>query len=265
MLQLRMITRTAPAWPPLATLLLVLAAHAVPAAAAAQSGVRGRVLDAQSGEPLATTAVALIDAQQNVVARAVANTQGVFFLSAPTGGEYRIEAQRIGYTAALLGPVRVEADRLTELQVRLAPDAIPMDALIVASERQIAFLQRQGFYERRRSGFGRFLDRYQIESRGIPQGTVDLLVGMPGVRIVYTQAGERLVVMRGGVGASMNAAYCAPRVVLDGIEVRDFNVDQDIRPHEIEAIEVYASGTQAPARFGGLGAACGVIVLWRRI
>jgi hypothetical protein len=248
----------------LAVALLATARLAVPASGDAQN-VRGRVLDAVTNEPLATTAIELLDEQRNVVARAIANAQGVFFLSAPAAGEYRIRAERIGYTTATLGPVHVAVEQLREVQLRLAADAIPMDALIVASERQIAVLRHQGFYERRRSGFGRFLDRYEIERLGQADRTLDLLMGMPGVRLVYSQEGHRHVVMRGGVARSMSEAYCAPRIVVDGVEAPFLDLDLDLRPDDIEALEIYASGTQAPARFGGLGTGCGVIVVWRRV
>jgi hypothetical protein len=129
----------------------------------------------------------------------------------------------------------------------------------VTSERQIAALERAGFYERRRHGFGTFLDRADIERRR-PSRTVDLLTGIAGVRIQYNRDGSRSVMMRslGFRGA------CRPRILLDGIEVRWFNLDHDLSPHDVEAVEIYRGSVQTPARFGGTNSSCGVLVFWTR-
>jgi len=43
-------------------------------------------------------------------------------------------------------------------------------------------------------------------------------------------------------------------------------VDDVVDPRDIEAIEVYRSGAQVPAQFGGMGpfTRCGVVVVWTR-
>jgi hypothetical protein len=42
----------------------------------------------------------------------------------------------------------------------------------------------------------------------------------------------------------------------------DFDV---IHPNNVEAIEVYRSPAEVPPQYGGAEAACGVILLWRRV
>ncbi|HEU0052717.1 MAG TPA: carboxypeptidase regulatory-like domain-containing protein, partial [Longimicrobium sp.] len=74
--------------------LLVLAA----APAGAQT-VRGRVLDAASGKPVAQALVTATDSAGTTV-RARADDEGAFSLALPGGGQARIVAERLGYEAA---------------------------------------------------------------------------------------------------------------------------------------------------------------------
>jgi hypothetical protein len=88
-------------------------------------------------------------------------------------------------------------------------------------------------------------------------------------------------------------AVCEPRVFVDGLiairgdskpvvvtpggaAIDEMNrddprfpeptVDDVVDPRDIEAIEVYRSGADVPAQFGGMGpfTRCGVVVVWTR-
>jgi outer membrane receptor for ferrienterochelin and colicin len=113
-----------------------------------------------------------------------------------------------------------------------------------------------GFYERaRRRAFGAFVTREDIERRN-PFQTTDLLRTMAGIQLTPARFGNRYHVrMRG----------CAPRVFLDGIQIRmvGLTIDDLVRPNELEGIEVYRSSAETPGEFTSPGG-CGAIALWTR-
>ncbi|MBW3654951.1 MAG: hypothetical protein KY444_02515, partial [Gemmatimonadetes bacterium] len=42
------------------------------------------------------------------------------------------------------------------------------------------------------------------------------------------------------------------------------SIDHEVRPSEIEGIEVYRRGTLAPPEFRRPGANCGIVLIWKR-
>jgi hypothetical protein len=243
-------------------LLLLLASNS-----SAQT-VRGRVLDGDSLTTLAATAVRLIDASGDEVAFTVSDDSGRFVLQAPQAGHWTLRAERLGYATADLGPLVLESGRFTDLQIRLRVDAVRLDALIVATERTIAALDRVGFYDRLRAGRGRFVQRQQMDLRPGAATAVDFMQGIPGVRLLPLPNGDYAVVLSGGVAFSASAALCRPRVWLDGILVHtDPREDFDwrsVHASGLEAIEVYSRPSQIPAQYGGASSSCGVVLLWTR-
>jgi outer membrane receptor for monomeric catechols len=93
----------------------------------------------------------------------------------------------------------------------------------------------------------------------------DLLWGVPGIRLVPrdNMAGSGYVpLMR--ASASLRG-FCTPDVYLDGIpQPGAEELDNLIMPFDIEAIEVYRSASEVPARYTTAGSNCGVILLWTR-
>ncbi|MGH7501791.1 MAG: TonB-dependent receptor plug domain-containing protein [Longimicrobiales bacterium] len=150
--------------------------------------------------------------------------------------------------------------------------AVPLNALTISVEGGVPALDRVGFYERRRMGHGRFIERDDVVRRN-PRRLSDLLQGMPGVRIV-TDGWFSDVRLRASGLTGFNATpamMCFPPVFLDGIVVSHgnaepgdrYNVDS-ILPQDIEAIEVYTGPAQVPAKYGGANSACGIMLIWTR-
>jgi hypothetical protein len=68
---------------------------------------------------------------------------------------------------------------------------------------------------------------------------------------------------------------CFYQIIVDGQRIfalgsggpngaRDPPSIDDFAPNGLEGIEVYAGPATTPPQFGGLGAACGTIILWTR-
>jgi len=257
---------------------LLLTGWLAPARLIAQT-VRGAVVDAESRQRLADTVVRLLAPDSQTVATSVSDESGRFELAAPRPGPYRVRVERIGYTTAVLGPLQLDADRVTEVTLRLAANAVPLDALTVTAVAtgEVAALARVGYYERKRLGLGRFIERDEIERRR-PQRTSDLFLSMSGVRLV--RRGSLMdVLMRSGAASSMMTKVsdenCTPPIFLDGQLVswsdgmaaptgsQRFNLDS-LPWRDIEAIEVYAGPAQVPAQYSGAQSACGVVLFWTR-
>ncbi|CAN5331760.1 hypothetical protein BH20GEM2_BH20GEM2_18930 [soil metagenome] len=118
------------------------------------------------------------------------------------------------------------------------------------------------FYARaERGSTGHFVTREQIEER---RGRTfsDLLRGIPNLDLAPLPNGEYAIRMNRNQ-ASIFGADCAPVYYLDGIIHPLGSPDRELRPDEIEGIEVYA-GSGVPAQFAGSRARCGVIVVWTR-
>lgn len=57
---------------------------------------------------------------------------------------------------------------------------------------------------------------------------------------------------------------CPMAVYLDGIRLREGELDQFVKPLEVGGIEVYKGLASLPAEFGGFRNRCGAVVVWTK-
>lgn len=148
-----------------------------------------------------------------------------------------------------------------------------MDPIVVSVERREIALQDAGYYNRLEEGFGAFIDRAEIESRAPPEMS-DIFSRIPGVELFADPDNplEKYIVLRGGRQASFSAGpygRCFPRVVLDGLVINrggdePAQLDRMLDPVAIAGVEVFTTSSGVPARYGGVGSSCGVILIWTR-
>jgi hypothetical protein len=283
--------KVASRWPGAVAVLLL----ASPGAPATGQVLRGRLLDLDTNQPISGGVITLIRDGRERLRSVVTGDDGGYRLVAPGPGSYLVEARRLGYRAWIDGPVELRAGDEWESEYRLQALAVPLDPVGVKAtgpERD-ALLERVGFYDRQKADFGHFMTQAEIAARG-PRRLTDLLAGIPGVRILPSSGGlsRAGIDVRGSVLSRGDA--CHPRVFVDGLivirgdarargtdvfgraqatEVRGDPVERGeialndvVMPQDIEGLEVYRSGAQVPARFGGSSTAtqCGVIVIWTR-
>jgi outer membrane receptor for ferrienterochelin and colicin len=145
-----------------------------------------------------------------------------------------------------------------------------LEPTTVTAEAPVPSLVANGFYDRQRGGTGLFLDRQAIERRSGARELGDLLRAIPGVTVDF----NGLIRLR-GIRTGAASACGAPLVFLDGIAVNRREAasgvpdpsqwQRSIDPDDIEAIELYRSPAEVPARYNSGGtAACGVILIWGR-
>lgn len=242
----------------------MVVAVCAPRAEAGAQVVTGSVTDVSTGAVLEGVLVRLLNLDGHEVWAALTDDSGWFALRGAGPGEYFLEAQRIGYRTSRSGPVSLDTNRATEVELRLAPEAVRLDSVTVTVEARQTALERVGFYARR-GGEGVFIDRAEIDRRRA-MSVASLLQGRRGVLVMAAPGGGLRVVLRGGVSTSIGAGqFCAPRVFVDGMVTDSLDLEREIHPTDLEGVEVYPSPSMVPPQFGGATSTCGVILFWTRV
>ena len=225
--------------------------------------IDGRVVDAATGAPVPSALLRLRALTGDTVWSTVADDSGRFVLRAVRAGSFMVEVRSLGYQPSEVGPVRVEDARATAIEVRLSSSAIPLEGIRVLAQPTNPRLERAGFYSRKRSGFGTFIDRAEIDRRSHLR--IPSLFRGRGIRVMRASGGRAVIVLRGGVGSSMRGgSYCPARVLINGLEAYDFDLELDLNMDAIEGIEIFPSASSVPAEFGGSRSMCGVVLFWLR-
>lgn len=227
----------------------------------AMTGIMGILTARSDGSPLVGAAVRVDSGRRGVLT----DEQGNFMIDGLAPGLHMTEFIQIGY-ATRRDTIRVVPGRITNVQVALSVDPVNLDPLKVVVERREAALQDAGFYDRRKRGFGKFIDREDIEMRA-PAEITDLFSGLTGVTVEAYGTERRIVLRSGRIGFSGGSCY--PRVFVDNIVVHDggtepARIDDLVTPDGLAGIEVYPSSASLPARYASMSAGCGVILIWTR-
>jgi len=247
-----------------ASLVALMAASATRPAAA--QAVRGRLIEAGTGQPISGASVILYTEDGQALLGKLTDAAGQFLIDAPGAGRFKLTAERIGYATVNGGPIEIVGTDTVDVVMRMGTEVIAIDGIEVVTEARDIHLERSGFYERKRMGFGQFITRDEIEFRN-PSRTSDLLRTIAGVQVVPRGGfGGGEPVLRGAISGM---GQCLPGIVLDGMTIRQAGsseppFDELVNPFDIQAIEVYRGPSEVPAQFGGSQSACGMIVIWTR-
>lgn len=212
------------------------------------------VVSGADNEPLADAEVRVLPSDTD----ARTNARGSYRLTGLAAGRHLLEIRALGYE-----PVR----RIVLLQPRATDTVNVWLARAVRTLSPVTTTARRdpyrtGFYARMRNNTGgHFLTPERINASGTRRVT-ELLAGVPGIQI--RQVGQVSIVELTGRGAR-TAGACPVLFFLDGVRYEPgvHGLDGEMGLDNIEAIEVYDAAT-APVQFAGLGAGCGVILLWSR-
>jgi hypothetical protein len=248
-------------------------ALAAPGMLAAQGAVTGTVREDGSNRPLAGVEV-LLEGSKKVTQT---NEAGQFTLTdLPTGNKV-VLFRSIGFRPSRVRVI-VRKNETVTADAILVSEGVRLDPLVVTGRPDAprGIGGRESFEERRRLGFGKFMDSTELRRAG-------------GVRIsdVLTRLGISMYEVRGDAGLQLHAASsrrgghstdvpCYMGVIYDGITLYkavstggippypppDFRKDFEI--DNIESIEVYRGAGEVPLEFGGPAASCGVVVLWSK-
>lgn len=247
-------------------LALLLAGLGVAGSAAAQDAppsLRVRVTDASTRRPLPYTQLSVGSR------RLVTDSAGTAFLSGLPAGVATLEAERLGY-ATERARVELAPGKVAELQMVLHPQAVALPGVAASARGAPRTQMLRDFYKRVEGGSGRYFTREQID-RQKPHRLTDLLRAVPSITLIATPIGDSPV-MNGeaaleGRASEPQSRKCTIRYFLDGTPFdasHDGQIGVDIRPSEVEGIEVYRNGATVPARFRRAGPHCGTILIWKR-
>ena len=240
--------------------------------------IRGRVVDAATGEPVAQAGVTVLTPEQRTVARARTGADGTFTVQLRAPGTFRLRGERAGYQASNSQAVEVAVREVVEVSLRVSPQALQIEPLTVTGRIQPprnSILAANGFYDREAGGMGKFVRREDLD-RHPEHNLVHTLARVPGVVLDVDRRGRQIVSFtRGRVVGTLKRGQqgrqdiCYPQIFLDGTLVRygppnDVQLDDVITPSQIEAIELYRSSAELPAQYGGNNSACGAILIWSR-
>ena len=224
--------------------------------------VRGIVVGAGDGAPIADAQLVLRNALGVTVATAVSENSGRFVLGLRAPGTVTLEVSHLGYASWETAPFALARDQLIEVEVKLGIEAIPLDPITVVAQSTMQLGTLAGFRERMTdpSLDGYFILEEEIERRPMAKPS-DLILATPGmsVGLASSAAGlDRGVIMAGG---------CPARTFIDGMRVQQgagASIDDLITPDRIAGVEVYPRATGAPLQYQDPGQRCGVVLFWTK-
>jgi len=214
--------------------------------------VEGKVVDHESGGPVAGAAVSLGAGPSGVRGRGtrITDDEGRFEFRDVPEGAYGLSVAAPGYRD-MTDTLQVPAQGGVDLILPLSGDPIRLEPILVTAER---FPAPDRDYERRRRGGGSgfLVTREDIEERH-PRFLSELLHRVPGGMVVPTPPHGYTLLLR---------AQCRPGIWMDGVPlVGASSIDQAFTPQNVEAVEVY-HGFELPVEYGV--DTCGGVLVWTR-
>jgi Carboxypeptidase regulatory-like domain/TonB-dependent Receptor Plug Domain len=225
------------------------AAGATPARKPLGSAQLSGTVVGADGKPLEGAQVYLVGAA--VGARA--DSRGIFRLSGLPAGTQTVEVRQLSY-APKRYTVDLSPSRESKLTAVMDSKAQVLNTVTIEGK---ASSNIPGFDDRAKRGLGTFLNRDEIEKRQSVL-TTDLFRTIPGLSVGFD--GTNYVVQ------SSRGAGCQVQWWLDGAPYDNSqnDLDQTIRPDDIEAVEVYKSPSEVPVQFQGHNGSCGTILVWTK-
>lgn len=224
---------------------------AIPAPAAAQATLRGRVLDSEMGNPLAGATVR-IGRDSAVAART--DSLGFFRIANLPRGMTDVRIQQIGYEEGLFRIYLPDSGSVGQ-NFSLDFNGFMLPEVVVQARAEILQPRYIDFERRRLRKLGAFLRWDDLKKAGHSSVGAALRT-VRGVRIQCDQSAfECFAVMS-------RTPNCHPAWYIDGIQVHSFQENTPIR--DVYGIEVYRGSGEIPAEFTGSEAGCGVIVMWTK-
>jgi len=188
---------------------------------------------------------------------ATSGATGSYRMTELPSGTFTVEARALGFL-----PQRRVVDildgREAVADLTLESFGTFLDTVKVTTQRLFSSRRMQEFEQRRKSGFGYFMDEDAISRRN-PFFMSDIFQMTPGVVIAQGNASGNRVLMRG----NSFSAYCQPALFIDGMRVTniDGNLDAVVSAQDVRAVEVYTRASNVPAQFQTLEG-CGSLVIW---
>ena len=223
-------------------------------------------VEARSGKASVSGVVVLDGSRSNAGTRvelagtdiaATTNERGEFTMRNLPSGTRLLVARRLGWVVQTV-PVDLSSREEKRVKITL-PRFVEMMSPVLVTARRAAALERVGFTQRKKTGFGFYITPDQLENTH-PSVLSDILRQVPGLRVSYGVYGDVIVSSRGVTNACMQY-YMDDSPYL---EMRPGDVNRFVTAREIVAVEVY-HGAETPAQYVRAGADCTTILIWTRL
>jgi CarboxypepD_reg-like domain len=226
------------------------------AAGDSSAGKRGHatvsgVVDLEGSPTKAGTRVELVGSGSV----AVTNDKGQFSIWNAPSGTSVVVARHVGYDVESV-PVDLSSREDVRVTMRLRKSLPAMEAVRVMA-RKLATLDKIGFNERRKTGFGYFIGPERLDQMH-PSSVTDILQQAPGLYVMRRANGD-------AIASSHTMGSSCIEYYLDGgayLETRPGDINKFVNGADIAAVEVYQGN--APIEFARAGVSCITIVLWTR-
>jgi hypothetical protein len=191
---------------------------------------------------------------------AMTNEKGEFVMQNLPSGTGLLLARHLGFSAETT-PVELSSHQPQRVTMKLSKYVAMMDPVLVTARRTRA-LDKVGFNQRQRSGFGRYIGPEQLERMHAIQLT-DILRRVPGLRVISSAGGEVVESSRGPT--TLNGSECVQFWVDDApwTSFTPGDVNLFVNGGEVVAVEVY-QGAGVPPQYQRSLSDCTTIVIWTR-
>lgn len=189
---------------------------------------------------------------------ALTGADGRVSLPGIPSGSQTVQVHVFGYAPAFR-LVAFEAGQAATLSLALRPEVFALPEIRVRARRRPSYLQQTGFEHRKtRGGGGAFVTRVEIQQRN-PRVLSDMLRHVPGIVLAPTTFGDT----RASMARSTGPRRCPIQYFVDGQQTFGFNID-DVRPGDVEGLEIYKGASVIPGEYNRGSAMCGVILIWTK-
>jgi len=224
--------------------------------------VHGRLLEQGSGRPITAGLLTLVGEAGETVAQAETDSAGGFTLRAPDPGSFYVRAERIGYRTKTDGVLELGEGGEITIDFYLVPRPVELEGVEGTAEamdfferKDREYLEWQGFYDRKKMGFGYFFGPEDIKWHMFDAW--DVFRKIPGL----------------GVTPPPRSKVRRPCVWIDGMlahrpDQGDWAMADDVPIEAIAGMEVYTRGR--PLQYGGVACSAGsrsdppLILIWTK-
>lgn len=218
--------------------------------------VKGIVVNRSMENPIPGSTVMLFD-KKTIFAMAMTDSTGMFSFENITRDRFNLRVKSMGFAEALVGPLLLSNLDNLNLIVRLDEEEMLMDEIVVEEKSVEEGLRRDGFYERKAAGWGKYLSPEDLKG-GSYQYTSYLLRRIHGITVVDNQFGECKLFDSWARHAGLQTGELT--IYLDGFRLAGSESINIISPGDIAAIEFYHIGNTPAQYYGGSGS----LLIWTK-
>lgn len=227
------------------------------AGSASAQSVRGRILDAETGQGIPGVKVTLIQGDRKRIAEVLTNSTGAFALGATATGQHRLQTSHIGYASVTTDAFTINNNEQVVVDVKVSVSVVALEPLTVVARRQDPAndATEEGMYARRLTLPPLGLRRVMLPFDPEMQGAIDV---NDVIRSNFPQTRRR----------PCTVVYWNGQIVQDTAMANQW---LETSVSELEAVEYYRNAIDAPMAFREIpvqisfeNRECQIVALWPR-